>query len=136
MLFCKLPERCTRHSKAIRIKKASYRYFTGQFYSLEQKRRRQNDMLSKYTSLVTLPTLDHKPSNDMGHVIKHGLKVCTADILTVKAIISYISSVSLLFVADILDYAQRRTIQQVSSLHLFSFLVVSCLIFEIERGFG
>lgn len=26
---------------------------------LEQKRRRQNDMLSKYTSLVTLPTLDH-----------------------------------------------------------------------------
>ena len=103
------------------------------FYSLELKRRRQNDMLSKYTSLVTLPTLDHKPSNDAGNVIKHGVKVCAADSLTAGAIISYIP---LQIVADILNYAQRRTIQQVSSLHLFSILVVSCSIFEIERGFG
>ena len=51
--------------------------------------------------------------------------------LTVEAIISYIS---LRIVADILDYAQRRTIQQVSSLHLVSFPVVSYLIFEMERG--
>ena len=84
-------------------------------------------MLSKYTSPVTLPTLDHTFSNDTGHVIKwHGIKV-----LTVEAIISYIS---LRIVADILDYAQRRTIQQVSSLHLVSFPVVSYLIFEMERG--
>ena len=52
--------------------------------------------------------------------------------LTVGAI----SYISLRIVADILDYAQRRTIQQVSSLHLFSFLVVSCLIVEMEREFG
>ena len=61
-------------------------------------------MLSKYTSLVTLPTLDHKPSNDTGH----GIKVCVADSLTVGAIISYIS---LRIVVDILGYAQGKTIQ-------------------------
>ena len=88
-------------------------------------------MLSKYTSPVTLPTLDHTFSNDTGHVIKwHGIKVCAADSLTVGAI----SYISLRIVADILDYAQRRTIQQVSSLHLVSFPVVSYLIFEMERG--
>ena len=36
-------------------------------------------MLSKYTSLATFPTLDHKPSNDTWHVIK----VCATDSLTV-----------------------------------------------------
>ena len=37
-------------------------------------------MLSKYTSPVTLPTPDHKFSNDTGHVIKwHGIKVWAAD---------------------------------------------------------
>ena len=41
-------------------------------------------MLSKYTSLATFPTLDHKPSNDTWHVIKlHVIKVCATDSLTV-----------------------------------------------------
>ena len=63
-------------------------------------------MLSKYTSLVTLPTLDHKPSNDTGHVIKwHVIKVYAADSLTVECIISYIS---LRIVADILAMHNKK----------------------------
>ena len=45
-----------------------------------------------------------------------------------------ISNISLRIVSDILGYTQRTTIQQVSSLHLFSFPAVSCLIFEMEWG--
>ena len=43
--------------------------------------------------------------------------------LTVGAIISYIS-LRTVALADVLDYAQRRTIQQVSSLYTFAF--ISC----------
>ena len=51
--------------------------------------------------------------------------------LTVGAVIS---NISLRIVSDIMGYTQRTTIQQVSSLHLFSFPAVSCLIFEMEWG--
>ena len=56
--------------------------------------------------------------------------------LTAGVIISYIS-LRIVGLADVLDYAQRRTIQQVSSLHTFAFISYRFLLnFWDAAGFG